>query len=411
MKFVRCPACQTVFRVRPEQLSARHGEVRCGHCFNPFNALDHLLATPESQAQPQTDVPLTPATPPHTPVCDEAPAITVPSDRHDPTPCNDTPAAAANEFHDPELDFEIPEVWRSPREQLKIEANRPHTSLADDAPPSEADSAFPQAPTPELAATSLASESADFSASFAASLATAGAGRIEPSETAAPNETAPVAPDTESVVDDSDDAGSEEPPPPATDDEEDLPVRWRPVADPTPAEAHLDARYGPKPGAAPAGHRWLWSLGVGVMLGTLAVQSAYLFRLEITRSMPMLRPLYLAACAQFGCTVPLPRDAELISITTSDLQSDPYTPGNYVLDATVRNRAAYPQEWPYLELTLTDAQDRPLVRRVLDPAEWAHAETAKLRAGFPAGREQAVELRFEAPSLRAAGYRLYVFYP
>jgi hypothetical protein len=48
---------------------------------------------------------------------------------------------------------------------------------------------------------------------------------------------------------------------------------------------------------------------------------------------------------------------------------------------------------------------------VLDPGEWAHAETAKLRAGFPAGREQVVELRFDAPGLQAVGYRLYIFYP
>ena len=39
----RCPACQTVFRLRPEQLHARRGEVRCGHCFHPFNALEHAL--------------------------------------------------------------------------------------------------------------------------------------------------------------------------------------------------------------------------------------------------------------------------------------------------------------------------------------------------------------------------------
>lgn len=38
----RCPGCQTVFRVTPEQLKARTGQVRCGHCQAVFNALDHL---------------------------------------------------------------------------------------------------------------------------------------------------------------------------------------------------------------------------------------------------------------------------------------------------------------------------------------------------------------------------------
>ena len=39
----RCPTCQTIFRVSPEQLKARAGKVRCGQCQDVFNALDHLL--------------------------------------------------------------------------------------------------------------------------------------------------------------------------------------------------------------------------------------------------------------------------------------------------------------------------------------------------------------------------------
>jgi predicted Zn finger-like uncharacterized protein len=39
----RCPNCQTVFRITSEQLTARAGRVRCGHCRKVFNALDSLL--------------------------------------------------------------------------------------------------------------------------------------------------------------------------------------------------------------------------------------------------------------------------------------------------------------------------------------------------------------------------------
>src|SRR5258705_9366251 len=31
-KYTRCPGCATVFRVKPEQLALRDGQVRCGHC-------------------------------------------------------------------------------------------------------------------------------------------------------------------------------------------------------------------------------------------------------------------------------------------------------------------------------------------------------------------------------------------
>jgi predicted Zn finger-like uncharacterized protein len=39
----RCPGCQTVFRVTPEQIKAHAGKVRCGHCRGIFNALDGLF--------------------------------------------------------------------------------------------------------------------------------------------------------------------------------------------------------------------------------------------------------------------------------------------------------------------------------------------------------------------------------
>jgi len=39
----RCPACDTTFRITPEQLKARQGRVRCGHCQHVFNALDTLI--------------------------------------------------------------------------------------------------------------------------------------------------------------------------------------------------------------------------------------------------------------------------------------------------------------------------------------------------------------------------------
>ncbi|MBK7846545.1 MAG: zinc-ribbon domain-containing protein [Zoogloea sp.] len=43
MILARCPACSTTFRVRPEQLRARQGRVRCGQCNHAFNALEALV--------------------------------------------------------------------------------------------------------------------------------------------------------------------------------------------------------------------------------------------------------------------------------------------------------------------------------------------------------------------------------
>lgn len=55
-----CPECRTTFRISQEQLDAKRGLVRCGHCNAVFNAYDALLpeikmppAEPEAEALPQ----------------------------------------------------------------------------------------------------------------------------------------------------------------------------------------------------------------------------------------------------------------------------------------------------------------------------------------------------------------------
>ncbi|MCK6409426.1 MAG: DUF3426 domain-containing protein, partial [Thauera sp.] len=173
--------------------------------------------------------------------------------------------------------------------------------------------------------------------------------------------------------------------------------------------AHLDATYGRPPTATRPLLRMLAALVVLALGSLLAVQAGYLYRKEIARMLPGLRPLLSAACARAGCTVPYPRDAELIAIESSDLQAEPGRPGHYLLQATLNNRADYPQQWPHLELTLTDAGDNPLARRVLPPADWQPATQA--HEAFTA--RNAIELRipFAAPGVAPTGYRIYAFYP
>ena len=38
----RCPSCQTLFKVVPDQLRVSEGWVRCGRCAEVFNAAQHL---------------------------------------------------------------------------------------------------------------------------------------------------------------------------------------------------------------------------------------------------------------------------------------------------------------------------------------------------------------------------------
>ena len=108
--------------------------------------------------------------------------------------------------------------------------------------------------------------------------------------------------------------------------------------------------------------------------------------------------------------IPLPRKTDLVSIEASDLHPEPQQKNLLVLAATLKNRAPFVQEYPHLEVTLTDTRDQPMVRRVFAPAEYL-AEGANVRAGFAANGDLAVNLWLDTGNVGASGYRLYLFYP
>ena len=86
-QFTRCPACNTVFRVTPEQLGVRAGQVRCGHCKNVFDGIAQLvparsLAAPE-EPSPHVDEPAA------TPAAAVAEAASEPA----PQPASEAPGA------------------------------------------------------------------------------------------------------------------------------------------------------------------------------------------------------------------------------------------------------------------------------------------------------------------------------
>jgi hypothetical protein len=111
-------------------------------------------------------------------------------------------------------------------------------------------------------------------------------------------------------------------------------------------------------------------------------------------------------CGLAGCTVRPLRDVAALSIEASDLQADPAHRGLLILTATIRNRASYAIGYPYLELTLTDAQDQVVVRRALSPADY---ERDGEHAAGIGGNE--VPWLFIVRAPRRRRYRLYLFFP
>lgn len=271
----RCPACGTAFRVYPEQLAARDGQVRCGKCASIFDARSTLVT--EDEPEPPHAVP--PAPPPVS-----TPSVAV----------SHTEALA----------------------QVEAVVSQPVVAAAP--------------PEPEI---SVSDDDSDF-------------------------------------------------------------------------------EFGPRARRRSAVITALWSLAALVMALALAGQLAYAYRGELALLVPESRPWIESACKRLGCAIPLPQHVELVSIEASELAAERGVPGMLTLSAALRNRASFAQAFPHLELTLTDAADQPVARRVLAPREYLDAAAAlRTDAGtFAAGAEQPVKLHIDAAGLNASGYRIFLFY-
>jgi predicted Zn finger-like uncharacterized protein len=368
MMLTRCPECATVFRVTPEQLKARQGRVRCGRCHCVFNAIDALIENLPANVVSSSETPL--------------------------------PQNATAEGQLPEAADESIVATDSASILQMATETAPPEQHAQPVHKLEHDSAVPVAAEPEPP------EHAE-----------------HPEHTAHEALVATVAPAAQeaasverSAASDSVDSAISEPTTPG------LPHVPGPdqgpgaVADQSAAEPVLEARVAEPPAMEPLLHEpprqspaWPWIAAAVVFAALLAGQTALFYRIELAIQYPQLRASFASICAQLDCEMPLPRHIELVSIEASDLNPDAPQKDRLRLSATLKNRADFAQEYPHLELTLTDTQDQPLLRRALSPAEYLSSVPPP--AGFVARGEASVALTIDASGVPASGYRLYVFYP
>ena len=363
----RCPACATHFRVTAEQLKARSGRVRCGACQHVFNALDSLIEEPVVVlVAPPVPEPVRETMPPFRPV--PAAETTTYAEDAAAQELAVLPAPAIGPGPGP-----MPEAFEA---VSAMPPETPETSLADAISPLEAGT------LPAAESAPLKSETSGVESIVALQ-----------TETAAAEAFAPVEPETAAAEASEADVGEFE-------------VR---ESDAVVAEdAAAWSETFPEPPPPP--RRWPWVIGSLLAIAGLALQAVLAFRVELAVLSPQIKPALVVLCDFADCEVGLPAKVGMVGIEASDLHPDSDHPGRLALAATLKNRAPFAQQFPHLELTLTDTADQAIARKILAPTDYL-SPTTSMAAGMPPNADIVLAVGVEPRDLPASGYRLYLFYP
>ena len=321
MLVTTCKQCGARFRVTPDQLNLRQGQVRCGQCHEVFNGFEALERFPGDDTGARLLAARAVQAPPPDPVADLADIDF--GQRVRPGPPTTPPPAA------PPPPAAAPGGGAGPPE-LTDHPDVPDLLLENEEP------ALPDAATAAVAVS---------------------------------REAAPATP------------------------------RPMPVA--------LEEPLEPEPPARPSR---AWAFGVALLVLVLALQLAYAWRAHLAQQYPALRPILESACANIGCKVPWVNNEAALKLEDSELLEVPGRPGQIALQARIRNLSPAAQEFPHLELTLTDLTGQTAVRRVLRPADYLGRAPAigEVMAG---GSEVLISVRLESDRIRPTGYELLLFYP
>ncbi|MCG6875439.1 MAG: DUF3426 domain-containing protein [Betaproteobacteria bacterium] len=346
----RCPSCGTAFRVRDQQLEARDGRVRCGRCSVVFDARESLaehLDVGEPDSRPS-----------------DHPEIFEPVSTPFPEPTRESAAGPAR--------------------------GRPSVPLADQGSVPLQDRG--SIPLQDHGSVPL-QDHGSIPLQDRGSVPLQDRGSIPPEDRGS----IPLQ-----------DGGS-------------IPLRDRgsvPLPDEEPYEDDLEysEAEGDEYGFGPQRKRRaryatiVWGLASLALLLIFGAQLIYAFRSDIAARSPDARRWLGLACERFGCDLPLPGHADLVTIEVSEMHPEPDMPGILSLTAILRNRAAFAQRQPWIELTLTDARDRALARRVLAPADYL-GERIEFERGLAPGTEQSLRLLLDTAGIQPTGYRLLLYYP
>jgi predicted Zn finger-like uncharacterized protein len=347
----RCPACGTLFKVVADQLKISEGWVRCGQCREVFDAQAYM-STP-APLQPKPDLPM-----------GSGMAVVVPV----------------------ELDMDTDSVPSAIQADAKAKAKAKATIIHQDFASSDwINSVNPPAPKeyvdsasstpPSLLPSELSPEELELvgGLSMAMSGVSADSSQARLTGQALSDEVLDSAEGTPSFVRQAQRA-----------------QRWR------------------SPWV-----RAMLLLVAAVLVAALGLQWVLQERDRIAAAEPRALPWLQQLCGLARCTVgPLRQiDAVVVDASSFNKQRSEGKFELYQLGLSLKNTGTVAVALPHIELSLNDAQDMPVLRRVLNPADLGASQQVLAPAAEFAGGTTVQIDSTQLAGARIAGYRVLAFYP
>ncbi len=373
--YVKCPHCQSTFRLTQEKMAAREGLVRCGACREVFNAQWNLVDSPEAVAldnviSVRNQVPITAQSVKNTKTTSES---------IQPETANENPDSesqhSTRQDQQEETERSITELPAAPRFVILDSADE--TPADDDLDETRLDQTEPVDPVLD------------------------GGGDHESQQVASLPERMPDDPSDDPLDEDSVSLTENRPEHSAPEllstieqDGPELPDRINRRIDTTDidhGDADLDLPTQPDSQTeslftvSGVGDYMsdrtnplitlLWLLAAIGFIALLGLQ-VKTFMVDRYSQDEALRPWLSGFCKVAACELPPLRNAELFSITHTRIELHPQQPGAMRVSIKLVNEAEFEQPFPDLELTLTDRVGRIVGRRTFTAAGYLGSSQA-----------------------------------
>jgi len=154
--------------------------------------------------------------------------------------------------------------------------------------------------------------------------------------------------------------------------------------------------------SSPSPRRWPWHwLAIPLLGALLSLQIIVADRARLAAD-PAWRPRIGQLCALLRCSVPAWRQPSAFHITSREIRPHPSAAGVLLVTASLRNDAAFAQDWPRLQLSLSDLNGQSLGLRRFSPQEYLGSAPATRQVA--PGQSASITLEILDPGKRAVAF-------